>query len=212
MYLVNLKTLLTEAISKTFDEEYPEANFRGLHASTEFPVERLHFPGIWVDYNPIGSLQVAGVGHIEYADPSAEGNSRRISRWRFQGEASFTVVAMSSLERDRLHDEMIRVMAFGQEQPSTSEFRAYIEDNEFLAVNFDFDEIATRGFAATMGTPWQTDEMIYEAEIAMECFGEFIADDQTGTLVPLSAIEFLALGPTDPDTTETDGQGDWASL
>ena len=160
----------------------------------------------------MGSLQVAGVGHIEYADPSAEGNTRRISRWRFQGEASFTVVAMSSLERDRLHDEMIRVMAFGQEQSSTSEFRAYIESNEFLAVNFDFDEIDTRGFAATMGTPWQTDEMIYEAEIAMECFGEFIADDQTGTLIPLSAIDFIPLAPLDADPTQNDAGGDWTSL
>lgn len=205
MYLVPLKTLLTEAIKRTFDADYVNPDFRNLHASIEFPMERQAFPGIWVDYSPIGNLQVAGIGHIEYADPSSTGTSRRYTRWRFQGEASFTVVALSSLERDRLHDEVVRVMAFGTEQSATSEFRTYIEDNEFLAVNFDFDEIATRGFANTLGTPWQSDEMVYEAEVAMECFGEFISDGQSLTLAPLNAIQVVPLSPHDEDPTDNQG-------
>ena len=137
---------------------------------------------------------------------SAEaGYSRRFTRWRFQGEASFTVVAMSSLERDRLYDEVVKVIAFGTESEQTSEFRTFIEDNEFLAVNFDFDEIETRGFAATLGTPWQTDEMIYEGEIAMECFGEFISDGQSQTLVPISAIQAIPYSDQETDPTDEEG-------
>lgn len=201
-YLVPLKTLLTEAMKLTFDADAVDRDFRNLNVSIEFPMERQHYPGIWVDFTPVGNLQVAGIGHREYAPVGADGGTRRISRWRFQGEASFTVVAMSSLERDRLHDAVVGVMAFGSENSATSEFRSYIEDNEFLAVNFDFDEITTRGFASSLGTPWQSDEMIYEAEIAMECFGEFISDAQSGTLIRLSEVDFTAFEDGQPDPTD----------
>lgn len=208
MYLTYLKTTLVEAIKRTFDDEYPVPEFRGIHASIEFPMERQQYPGIWVDFNPVGNIQRAGIAHQEYADPSGEGHSRLFTRWRFQGEASFTIVAMSSLERDRLHDEMVRVIAFGTEQASTSQFRSYIEDNEFIAVDIDFDEITTRGFASSMGTPWQTDDMIYEVEVAVECFGEFISDGQTQTLLPFNSLEIFALAPGDPDP-DPDGGGVW---
>lgn len=205
MYLTNLKTLLTEAIKITFDADYPVAEFRGLHASIEFPFEKQNYPGLWVDYNPVGALQVAGVGHYEY-DPNESGTSaRRFTRWMFKGYATFTVVALSSLERDRLYDEVVRVMAFGDEQSATSDFRSYIEDNEFLAVNFDFDEIGSGGFANTLGTPWQTEEMVYEAEVSMECFGEFVSDSQGPSLVPLSDVDLIPYGDFEEDPTEPGG-------
>lgn len=198
-YLTKLKTLLTEAVKTTFDAEYPVADFRNIHTSIEFPMKQQDYPGIWVDYMPIGSLQNVGIGHVEYATPADDGSSRAMNRWRFQGEASFTVVALTSLQRDRLHDEMVRTLAFGAERRETNQFRRYIEDNEFLAVNFDFDEITTRGFASSLGTPWQTEDMVYEAEVVMECFGEFLSDALTGTLLPVSAVEFYPYPESHPD-------------
>lgn len=205
MYLVPLKTLLTEAIKTTFDAEYPVAEFRDLHASIEFPFEKQNYPGLWVDYNPVGSLQIAGVNHYEYAQDEGSPTARRYTRWYFKGHATFTVVALTSLERDRLYDEMVRVMAFGREDAATSQFRSYIEDNEFLAVNFDFDEIGSGGFANTLGTPWQTEEMIYEAEVSMECFGEFVSDNEGASLVPLSEVEVIPYGTFESDPTDPEG-------
>jgi hypothetical protein len=206
MYLTKLKTVLTDAVRQTFDANYPVTEFRGIHTSIEFPREPQHYPGIWVDYNPIGSLRVAGIGHIEFDEEG--GSARKFTRWRFQGEASFTVVAMTSLERDRLHDEMIRVFAFGRETAATSEFRDYIEQNVFLATQFDWDEIAVRGMANTLGTPWQTEDMIYEVELAMECFGEFISDSQDQTLVPLSEVRVIDYHDQEEDPTTSD-DGAW---
>src|SRR5215471_1823937 len=149
MFLTFLKTTLTEAIRLTFDGEYVEPDFRNIHASVEYPVEQQHYPGIWVDFEAQGQLENVGIDHREYAsNEDGDGTSRRISRWRFQGFATFTVVALSSLERDRLFDELVRVMAFGSEQSQTRQFRSYIEDNEFIAMNFDFDQIAISGTAA----------------------------------------------------------------
>lgn len=189
MYLVPLKTLLTDAMRRTFDGDYLNEQFRDLHVSIEFPDDRQHYPGLWVDYEPSGELERMGIGHYEY-DGSTTG--RRYTRWKFQGHATYTIAALTSLERDLLYDEVVRVMAFGNEAESTSEFRAYIESNDLIACNFDFDQIDTRGSAASPGTPWGTDEIIYEITVAMEVIGEFVSDSMSATLLPLSAIETLA--------------------
>lgn len=199
MYLTSLKTLLVDAVKETFDEEYPEADFRDLEVSIEYPMKETDYPGIWVDFAPVGQLQIAGVGHIEYAE--IDGQMAQVSRWRYQGRAQFTLVAMTSLERDRLFDEFIKVLAFGRENPAASQFRAKIENNEWIACNFDFDEIETGGFAATQGTPWGTDQVVYEGTISMECFGEFVGDWSTDTLVPLARVTFDEPVQLDYDTT-----------
>ena len=205
MYLAALKTTLLEAVQKTFDREYLIPEFRNIHASLEFPMKEQHYPGIWVDFVPIGSLQIAGVAHREYAVATDDQGARRFTRWKYQGEATFTLVALTSLERDRLHDEMVRVFAFGSESESASQFRAHIEANDLLAVNFDWDEITVRGLASSLGTPWQSDDMVYEVEVAMECFGEFIADHQSHTLLPFSSVEFAAFVEGDEDPTSDGG-------
>ena len=205
--MTRLKTTLTEAMKQTFDANYIEPDFRNIHISIEFPQEKQMYPGMWVDYNPVGDLRRIGIGHIEYGDVAGGGEARAFTRWTFKGEASFTIAALTSHERDRLHDEVIRVMAFGNESPSTAGFRAYIENNEFVAVNFDFDRITTRGLTATLGTPWQTNDMIYEAEIVMSCVGEFFSDAESITLIPLSDIVLTYFDDTQPDpTTEIDGE------
>lgn len=205
MYTVPLKTVLVEAVKKTFDREYLVDEFRDLHASLEFPLKEQEYPGIWVDFIPVGSLRVAGIGHREYA-PSEDGRgARAFTRWRFQGEASFSIAALTSLERDRLLDEFIRVLAFGRESPSTSDFRTHLHENGLVAVDFDWDEISVRGNSSSLGTPWQSDDMIYEVEVAMECFGEFIADNQSQTLLPFDRIEVTAIAEGEEDPTDPEG-------
>lgn len=199
MYLTKLKTLLTLAARQTFDSDYLVEQFRDLHVDIEFPDDRQHYPSLWVDFEPTAQLQRGGINHVEYA--AAVGGARRYTTWRFQGYATYTIAALTSLERDLLFDEMIRVIAFGGEAESTSEFRATIENNDLLACNIDFDEIAVRGNSATPGTPWGTEEVIYETTIALEVVGEFSSDSITGTLLPLSdiAVTGFTLHEGDPD-------------
>lgn len=199
MFITRLKTALVEAVRRTFDAEYVEEDFRNLHVSIEYPVERQHYPGIWIDFDIEGQLETAGIDHREFTEESADGSSRRVMRWRFQGYASMTVVAMTSFERDRLFDEVVRVLAFGPESVQTAEFRAYIEDNEFLALNIDFDQIGVAGASSLPGTPWGTDEVIYEVTLRMECLGEFVSDVASGTLVPLAkVVTYPYVEGTDP--------------
>jgi hypothetical protein len=193
MYLAPLKTLLVEAVKRTFDDSYPEEDFRNVHVSMEYPVEKMAYPGVWVDYTDSDKLMVAGVDHKEYhetpgAVPGYPSGFQPYTRWKYTGYASFTVTALTSWERDRLYDELVTTFAFGKENHERSRFRKTIESNEFIAANFDFDEIEPQGNTAAPGTPWGTDEIIYERTINMQVIGEFVSDNITGALVPLSAI------------------------
>jgi hypothetical protein len=192
-YLTHLKTALVLALQNTFNSTYPEADFRNLLVSIEYPVRKTSYPSIWVDYEDSDKLTIAGIRHQEVIDIDPD-HIRHVTRWRFKGYAQFTIVALTSLERDRLYDEMVRILAFGSgglDDPGVNIFRQYIEDNPLIAMNMDFDEIESSGNNASPGTPWGTDEIIYERTINMELLGEFVSDGVTYELVPLSKVRIL---------------------
>lgn len=213
-YRRRLKTGLVLALNKVFDANYPVEKLRGIHVSIEYPIESQHYPSIWVDFED-SVLQNAGIDHSE----EDEGGGRFL-RWRFEGHVSFTIASLTSLERDTIFDELVKVLAFGRSSDALNAFREFIENNEYIAMNIDFDEIQVGGNAATPGTPWETDEIIYESTVTMEVLGEFRTDVDTGDLVPLSRI--VIDGRTMPSTEDAPagplhwqvpaqglGSGDW---
>ena len=109
-------------------------------------------------------------------------------------------MALTSLERDRLYDEVVAVIAFGDaDLTQRSAFRATIEDNGLIACDANWDEISSGGVSATQGTPWGTDEMIYEITVRFLVKGEFVSDVDTTQLVPLSAIKVYPYVEGEPD-------------
>jgi hypothetical protein len=202
VYMIPLKSMIVDALATTFDSQYPEEDFRGIEISVEYPVDSQSYPGIWVGYEDATPVRKAGVSHVEY-EVDEHGNFIPHTRWRFEGYASLTVVALTSRERDRLYDEVVRVVAFGDQEVATQRFRQYIDSNDLIATTFNLDEIEPKGEAASLGTPWGTDEMIYERGLNLQLNGEFTVDGHTGALVPLSAIIVQA------DPVGTEGTADW---
>lgn len=203
MYVVPLKTLLIQAARTTFDDQYPVAEFRNARFGLEYPVDAQQYPSIWVDYDDTQPLLRAGIGHLEHLSP-VDGVTpvAPYTRWRFQGYVSLTVVAMTSLERDRLYDELVRVVAFGNEDGVIGRFRTTITSNNLIAATLNTDKIDARGNAAAPGTPWGTDEIMYEKSLNLEIIGEFVPDPVTGTLIDLTKIVMLP-------TEELPGQLDY---
>lgn len=207
MYVVPLKTAVVEALRNTFTATYPEPDFRNILIDIEFPVEQSRYPGLFVQYEDTDELSIAGISHIEreYTGHEAGDTYYEYTRWRFQGSVSVTAVALSSLERDRLYDEVVRTFAFNKQNKVLSPFRRHIEDNGLIAVNANFDDLRPFGDSATQGTPWLTDEIIYEKSISFNLQGEFTGDPDTKTIVPLreiitqSYVEGLEPPPTWPD-------------
>ena len=188
MFIVPLKTLLIQALQATFDDDYPEADFQGLWVSLEFPLDRASYPGIWVDFTSTADLQVAGIGHVEYVVSAEDDSVHQVSRWRYAGMIQFTVVALSGLERDRLVDEVVKVLAFGRHNAARAEFRAMVEDNDLIEVQPQWDRFDLASKGETPGTPWQTDEVVYEQTITLDAQGSFVSDPAADSLVPLSAV------------------------
>jgi hypothetical protein len=214
MYLRAIKALAVDALVQTFGTKqfpnstaYPNAKFSNtLNISIEYPVEPQNYPGIWVDYEDQRPLEIAGIAHREI-DPEG----KEYTRWKYGGHISYTIVAMTSLERDELYDEVVRTIAFGAQNSVTSNFRQTIENNDLIACNLDFDTLQPGGSAAAPGTPWGSDEIIYEKTITQQAIGEFIVDPDTGALVLLDKLIIVGrtdgteedpINPTEVDVTQ----------
>lgn len=194
-YLRHVKTGLVVALRQTFDNQYPDERLRELLVSIEYPVQQQDYPSVWVNFTDTEPLVTAGIDHREYDE-----DDNPVLRWKFAGDATYTVAAMSSLERDRIYDELVRVMAFSRSHDYLSPFRDYIESNPFIAMNMNFDEIEILGDAAAPGTPWDTDEVLYEKTLSMHVMGEFVTSIADGNLVRLSKI--LIQGRVAPSTED----------
>jgi hypothetical protein len=214
-YLTLVKTSMVDAVLGTFDADYPVQQFRGVHASIEYPVSAQAYPGIWIDYDDTADLARAGVAHVEHHDPDTGVLVPAFTRWRFAGTATFTVVALSSLERDLLYDELVSVIAFGSEDSVRGRFRHFIDSNEYVIIEANYDTLTVGGSAATPGTPWGTDEIVYERTISLDLIGEFFPDRATGTPALLSRIQLdppvatLADGSPLIGPGSGSGVGDW---
>jgi hypothetical protein len=203
-WLARLLTVLVKAMSGTFDADYPVADFAGtINIGTEFPRKETDYPGIWVDFEPTGELQTAGIGHVEYVvDADNPLLRHKVKRWTFQGYATFTIVTLSSFERARLLDEVVKVMSFGDLDVARSQFRDLIQQNDYLGMQFDFDQVGVSGKSEMQGTPWGTDDVVYEMTVRMECVGEFVSDVQTQGLAVLSEVLLYPYSTAEPDPGE----------
>lgn len=222
MFLKETKALIAAALEQVFTANYPIADFDGIFVSIEYPMERQNYPAVWVGFEPMGTIDRAGIdnsfGYVQYG---ADGLPSVYSLWRANGYATFTIGAMTSLQRDRLFDEVLRAFAFNAE-PQVHSFRTLIETNPLIALNLNFDNVAIRGISENPGAPWGTNEIVYEATLAIEGVLEFASDNNTQTLVPLSEVIVSGTDPVNQKTfqvtveTETDNwdsanwdQGTW---
>lgn len=183
----------------TYPETDPAGGTQKVYCSLDFPVRAAEVPAVWVDYEA-STLKIAG---IDYTETDAEGNL--LTRWRFEGYVTFTVIAMTSNECDLIYDELVSLIAFAAQSEAPNAFRTYVESAPLVATNWSFDTIEGRASGPSIGTPWGTDEVIYERGIAIQALGEFLTNPVTLNLVPLSEIRVIATDTAPiPDTQEID--------
>lgn len=181
-YLRALKTLAVEAVQQAFQVTYPISDAAGgtqpVYCSLSYPVAATAYPGIWVTYAP-AQLQSAG---INYTETDAAGNT--YVRWRFSGTITFTVAALANNERDLLYDQLVSVVGYSSQSTAPGPFRDYVESSPLIESTWSYDSLDSSGHAESLGTPWGTDEVIYEDGISIQVTGEFTADPATGALIP----------------------------
>lgn len=205
-------TIFVEAMKAMFaGTDHPDPTLHNLSVHMEYPVDRANYPGFWVQYTPQGDVQNVGIGHVEYSD-AGEGNFRKVYRWKFTGAVEIVVAALGNLERARLVDGLIRTIAVGVVGDGSVEstFRYYVQSNDLVGLAVAWESINVGGFAENPGTPWETEEVIYEGTVTLMIEGEFAFDPIGDTLVPLSEVRILdPILPGEPDIDPSGSGGEW---
>jgi hypothetical protein len=196
-----IKTGTVDALRQAFALVYPEQDAAGgtqpVSVSIDYPVAQGAYPGIWCDFE-VSLLQTAGV---DYTEMLADGTV--LTRWRFQGYAVFTMVALNSNECDGVYDQLVALTAYAAQSQYPSVFREAVDANGLVTTTWSYDTVQGRGQSAAPGTPWGTDEIIYERGLALQVIGEFVTGPgpQAQTiLVPLR--EIIITGTSEIDDSQ----------
>jgi len=196
-FLRTIKTTAVEAIDQSFLARYPAPDAAGgqqqVFVSVEYPVDEARYPAVWVDYEG-SELRTVGIAYTELDE-----QDNAYARWRFAGHVTFTVVALSSNERDMIYDQLIAMTAFAAQSEFPSKFRQVVEAAPLVASVWSFDSVEDRPPAAAPGTPWNTMDVIYERGFAIQVLGEFVSDPNTTELVDLTEIRVVATPEGLPD-------------
>lgn len=157
----------------------------------EYPIEKENYPGIWVQFS-FNEIVQAGIGHepllrtvvTEAAGDTPEDvNWEPIREFQFKGRVTLTIVALTSLERDRLSDAVITMLAFSRPPETvltktdedTKQFRQLIGSlarNPYVSISINHDQIIPGGQAMTTGVPWDEEIPGYEDTYSFDILGQ----------------------------------------
>lgn len=166
-----------------------------VHVDLEYPIQEKQYPGIWVQFS-LRELQIAGLGH-EYSDP--EGGIVR--EWSYRGDVTLTLVALTSIERDRLADLLISYFAFSRPNADSaplSPLYQSLADNPYLSITVNSDQLLPGGQSVTVGVPWDPDRLAYEDNYKFNVVGQF-----QSVFIPTEGVTRLQRIKLTPDVFAT---------
>lgn len=153
----------------------------------EYPATPETYPSIWVQFS-LTRLRTAGMGHEFYTDDGL------VREWTYEGKVNLTLLFLSSKERDQMSDALITIFAFSRAQGTSatrgvtvqreggyeySDFFTALEDNEYLSMAINSDELRPGGQSINVGVPWDPDTLVYEDSYSFDVMGQFetVVDD-----------------------------------
>ena len=157
----------------------------------EYPIEKENYPGIWVQFS-FNEIVQAGIGHeplLRTVVEEATADTPEVVNWepmrefQFKGRVTLTIVALSSLERDRLADAVITMLAFSRPpahvitdaSADTRQFRQLITslaENPYVSITINHDQIVPGGQGMTTGVPWDEEIPGYEDTYSFDILGQ----------------------------------------
>lgn len=141
-----------------------------VHVDLEYPVAVEQYPGIWVQFS-LTKLQQSGIGHEWVEDDGSV-----IRQWYQDGAVQLTIVALTSIERDRIADMLISYFAFSRpsaDAPTMSPLYRELAENPYVSMTVNSDQLSPGGQSVTIGTPWDPDRLAYEDNYRFTLHGEF---------------------------------------
>lgn len=191
MYLTHVNTVLVDGFRAALgpaSTNHPVLTGRDLWVGAEFPETEANYPGVWITYDP-SEQRRSGLGHTEHDAPG----DRLYSRWTFTGAVTVTVVSLLRQDRDALLDEVLRLLAFAHEHPDISDLRKALTTDPLINLRGSFETPRITGVSGGQGTPWGSDQMVFEGSIGFSVEGEFVSNLKVPqSLVPISGFDVIA--------------------
>lgn len=156
-------------------------NSSEIKVSMEYPMTKALNPGIWVQF-AYTDMNRAGIDHEVYHKINDVWTP--IQEWIYYGRITLTIVAYTSVERDRLSDAFIDTVAFARTpdlvmtkpDEDTKQFRSLISElnkNPYVFLTVNSDSLAGGNQDMSVGTPWDPDQFVYEDTYTFDCVGQF---------------------------------------
>lgn len=174
-----VKTGVIVALRKTLTGTSMSNSSNRIHVEMDYPMVKEKYPGIWVQFS-LASLQPSGMGMV-LRDPES---GDRLQQFMYRGRVTIVVVALSSIERDRISDFLISMLSFSRipdprlftengVQENFSDLYAELDANPHLSMTVNSDQPTPGGQSVTVGVPWNPNELAYEDAYSFEVVGEF---------------------------------------
>lgn len=197
----------------------------------EYPEEAEEWPTILVQVRPtvvewmgimpdevIDAADESGRGRpdVDYSttldNPPPEAPAYKLIRQgRFEASCMLQILATTSMERDRMWDNLIKLLMMGRKKASTNNFFTTMENHDLVGITIMEGSIQVVGDSIGQGTPWDPEILSYEAAVEFDIIGTFFADEFTEDLVPLKSAEvfdYIPLNNENPPL-DSDNQGVW---
>ena len=154
--------------------------------SMEYPERETQYPGVWVRFS-FSQLQRLSL------DPTfvEEGTSREFQLGSFKGRMSFSILALSSKDRDQIAGALIHTFLFGRESETGGGFQSELSNNDYINITPQEALLTPGGQSETIGAPWDPNKIVYEDSYSLNIQGEFASNIKTGELVPLKSVEVI---------------------
>jgi hypothetical protein len=168
-----------------------------VNVSMEYPNTLEKYPAIWVQFS-LSTLQPSGMGMVQY-DPSTGDSLRHFS---YTGRVSLAVVALSNIERDRLSDYLVNMLAFSRVsipnlvtedgvQETFTDLYEYLDKDPHLSMTVNTDSFRPMGQSTTFGTAWDPTALVYEDAYAFDVIGHFMVERTNDGYYILRRVDVL---------------------
>lgn len=160
-----------------------------LTVDMEYPMVEERYPGIWVQFS-FTKMANSGVGwELLSKTVEDEGTDEEWVNWEpvreftFEGRVTLSIVALTSLERDRIADAIVTMLLFSRvpehvitrADRDTKQFRQLIgalAENPYISMSINTDVLNPGGQAVTTGVPWDSEILGYEDSYSFDLLGQ----------------------------------------
>lgn len=226
-YKTYLKQCVVEALQAVF-EDHPDALLRDIKVRLQSSFEEADYPTIVVGFQE-SSVNDAGIGHYERVqDTSGQWYKQR--RKHYYGNLTFTISALSTLDRDLISDAFVETVMMSPVREYTNFFLTRIyEPEEFermkdmpagsigTAHYYNLLNLATQklqpGGDSAVPAPWGAEDvLLYQTSYSIATFGEVISLPPTVLYTLISkVVPYPYVRPIEPVPTGANDPALWFS-